>query len=83
MQIFLIPNSNFQEEVEDAISQSKIKLKHVHIYETNPMELTKQIENITKYQERKLDLEREIEKLKNSDVPNKNGKIQELEKNQS
>ena len=30
--IFLIPNSNFQEEVEDAISQSKIKLKHIRIY---------------------------------------------------
>ena len=78
--IFLIPNSNFQEEVEDAISQSKIKLKHIHIYETNPMELTKQIEKITMYQIRKQNLIDEIKRLENSTEENKNIKIENLKK---
>jgi len=39
--IFLIPNSNFKEEIEVAISHSKIKLKHIHIYETNPYRTNK------------------------------------------
>ena len=78
--IFLIPNSNFQEEVEDAISQSKIKLKHVHIYETNPMELTKQIEKITMYQIRKQNLIDEIKRLEDSNEANKELKINNLKK---
>ena len=44
--LFLIPNSDFREEVETAISKSKIKLKHIHIYETTPTKLTKQIESL-------------------------------------
>ena len=78
--IFLIPNSNFQEEVEDAISQSKIKLKHVHIYKTNPMELTKQIEKITMYQIRKQNLIDEIKRLEDSNEKNKEWKINNLKK---
>ena len=78
--IFLIPNSNFQEEVEEAILQSKIKLKYVHIYETNPMELTKQIEKITMYQIRKQNLIDEIKRLKDSNEENKEWKIKNLEK---
>jgi ABC-type branched-subunit amino acid transport system substrate-binding protein len=78
--IFLIPNSNFQGEVEEAISQSKIKLKHVHIYETNPMKLTKQIEKITMYQIRKQNLIDEIKRLENSNEKNKEWKINNLKK---
>ena len=78
--IFLIPNSNFQEEVEDAILQSKIKLKYVHIYETNPMELTKQIEKITMYQIRKQNLIDEIKRLEDSNEENKEWKIENLKK---
>ena len=78
--IFLIPNSNFQEEVEDAISQSKIKLKHIHIYETNPMELTKQIEKITMYQIRKQNLIDEIKRIEDSNEKNKEWKINNLKK---
>ncbi|MBC8304801.1 MAG: ABC transporter substrate-binding protein [Pelagibacterales bacterium] len=78
--IFLIPNSNFQEEVEDAISQSKIKLKHVHIYETNPMKLTKQIEKITMYQIRKQNLIDEIKRVEDSNEANKERKINNLKK---
>ena len=63
--IFLIPNSDFKEEIEDAISESKIKLKYTHIYETNPTELTKQIEEITMYRIRKQNVIDEIKRLEN------------------
>ena len=78
--IFLIPNSDFKEEIEDAISKSKIKLKHIHIYETNPTELTKQIEEITMYQIRKQNVLDEIKRLENSDEENKEWKIKKLKK---
>ena len=78
--IFLLPKSDYIDEIKKAIYKTNIKIKKLYIYDTDPTKLTKQIENITKYQERKLDLKREIEKLKNSDVPNKNRKIQKLEK---
>ena len=78
--IFLIPNSNFKEEIEVAISHSKIKLKHVHIYETNPTELTKQIEKITMYEIRKQNVIDEIKRLENSNEVNKEWKIKNLKK---
>ena len=78
--IFLLPKSDYEDEIKKAIPKTNIKIKKLYIYDSDPTKLTKQIENITKYQERKLDLKREIEKLKNSDVPNKNRKIQKLEK---
>jgi len=78
--LFLIPNSNFKEEIEVAISQSKIKLKHTHIYEANPMELTKQMEEITMYRIRKQNLIDEIKRLENSSEENKEWKIKNLKK---
>ena len=78
--IFLIPNSNFKEEIEVAISHSKIKLKHTHIYETNPIEITKQIEKITMYTIRKQNVIDEIKRLENSNEVNKEWKIKNLKK---
>ena len=78
--IFLIPNSNFKEEIEKAISKSKIKLKHIHIYETNPTKLTKQIEEITLYKIRKQNLLDEIKRLQKSNEQNKEWKIKNLKK---
>jgi len=78
--IFLIPNSDFKEEIENAISESRIKLKYTHIYETNPTELTKQIEEITMYKIRKQNVIDEIKRLENSNEQNKEGKINKLKK---
>ena len=78
--IFLIPNSDFKEEVEDAISKTKIKLKHTHIYDTDPTQLTKQIEKITNYPQRKQNLKDEINRLENSSEANKERKIENLKK---
>ena len=78
--IFLIPDSDFKEEIVAAISQSKIKLKHTYIYKTDPTLLTKQIEKITAYPQRKQNLKDEIKRLENSNDINKKTKIENLKK---
>ncbi len=78
--IFLIPNSDFKDEIENSISKSKIKLKHTHIYETNPTELTKQIEEITLYRIRKQNVLDEIKRLEESNESGKESKIKNLKK---
>ena len=78
--IFLIPDSDFKEEIEDAIAQSKIKLKYTHIYNTDPTKITKQIEKITYYPQRKQNLIDEIKRLENSTEENKDRKIENLKK---
>ena len=78
--IFLIPDSDFKEEIEDAISRSKIKLKYTHIYNTDPTKITKQIEKFTYYPQRKQNLIDEIKRLENSTEENKDRKIENLKK---
>ena len=78
--IFLIPDSDFKEEIENAISQSKIKLKYTHIYNTDPTKITKQIEKFTYYSQRKQNLIDEIKRLENSNEENKDRKIENLKK---
>ena len=78
--IFLIPNSDFKNEIEEAISKTKIKLKDTFIYDTDPTLLTAQIEKLTRYPQRKQRLKDEIERLENSNEVNKEKKIADLEK---
>ena len=78
--IFLIPDSDFKEEIEDAISRSKLKLKYTHIYNTDPTKITKQIEKFTYYPQRKQNLIDEIKRLENSTEENKDRKIENLKK---
>ena len=78
--IFLIPNSDFKNEIEEAISKTKIKLKDTFIYDTDPTLLTAQIEKLTRYSQRKQRLKDEIERLENSNEVNKEKKISDLEK---
>ena len=78
--IFLIPNSDFKNEIEEAISKTKIKLKDTFIYDTDPTLLTAQIEKLTRYSQRKQRLKDEIKKLENSNEVNKEKKIEDLEK---
>ena len=78
--IFLTPDTNFKNEIEKAISNSKIKILENYIYNTNPTKLTKQIEKITRYKIRKQNLEDEIIRLKKSDQNNKEKLIERLKK---
>ncbi len=78
--IFLIPNSDFKNEIEEAISKTKIKLKDKFIYDTDPTLLTAQIEKLTRYSQRKQNLKDEIKRLQKSNEINKEKKIAKLEK---
>ena len=78
--IILIPKENYKEEIEKAIQQSKIKVNRVYYYESDPTKLTNQIEEITKYFQRKQNLENEIKKLEKSNKPNKKREIEDLKK---
>ena len=78
--IILIPKENYKEEIEKAIQQSKIKINKVHYYESDPTKLTNQIEEITKYFQRKQNLENEIKRLEKSNKPNKKREIEDLKK---
>ena len=78
--IILIPKVNYKEEIEKAIQQSKIKVNKVYYYESDPTKLTNQIEEITKYFQRKQNLENEIKRLEKSNKPNKKRETEDLKK---
>jgi len=78
--IFLTPDADYKNEIENAISNSKIKIIKNYIYNTDPTKLTKQIEKITNYKKRKRNLEDEITRLENSDENNKELLIENLKK---
>ena len=77
--ICLIPETDFKEEIKKGISQTKINLKKVFYYDTEPTEITKRIEKITRYDVRKQNLLDEIKRVESSDDPNKEKKIKNLE----
>ena len=78
--IFLTPDIGFKNEIEVAISRSKIKVKKNYVYNTDPTKLTEQIEKITRYQIRKQNLQDEITRLEKSDESNKELLIERLKK---
>ena len=78
--VILIPKENYKNEIEKAIKDSKVKNKKVFYYDSDPTKLTKQIEKLTKYNQRKQNVKDEIKRLKNSNEANKDKKIKQLEK---
>ena len=78
--IFLIPNTSFKDEIENAIDKTNIKIKNKYIYDTEPTLLTSQIEQITKYKQRKQNLIDEIKRVENSNDDNKEKKVEKLKK---
>ena len=78
--IFLTPIQDYEFEIKKGMKNSKIKIYKDFEYSTEPTKLTKQIEEITNYKIRKQNLEDEIDRIKNSNDPNKEKKIKILEK---
>ena len=78
--IFLIPNLNYDLEIEKGIKSSKIRIFKKYHYDIEPTKLTQQIEKITNYAIRKQNLIDEITRLENSDDPVKERKIENLKK---
>ena len=78
--IVLVPNTDYKKEINLAIDKSNIKLKEKFYYDTDPTLLTAQIEKLTRYHQRKQNLEDEITRLENSLDKNKEKKIEKLKK---
>jgi len=78
--IFLTPNADYKNEIEKAISSSKIKIIKNYIYNTDPTQLTKEIEIITDYKKRKQNLEDEVKRIEESDEINKDKLLEKLKK---
>ncbi len=78
--IFLIPRSEFKKEIETAIKKTNIEYKEVFYYDREPTRLTKQIEELTKYEQRKSNLKSEIDRLEKLSFKDKEKKIQNLKK---
>ena len=78
--IFLIPNLNYDQEIEKGIKNSKIKVFKEYYYDIEPTKLTQQIEKITNYEIRKQNLFDEITRIEKSDDINKEKKVENLKK---
>ena len=78
--ILLIPMSKHEEEVRNSISKIKYKFFKIYSYDTDPEKLTKQIEQITKYKQRKNDLNRRVKILESSDLIVHKQELKELKK---
>tara|TARA_B100001027_G_scaffold212817_1_gene182617 strand:- start:1751 stop:2905 length:1155 start_codon:yes stop_codon:yes gene_type:complete len=78
--IFLTPDLNFKSEIKKGIKESKIKISKHYIYDKEPTKLTAQIEKITNYKIRKQNLDDEIKRVEDSDLPDKEKQLKKLEK---
>ena len=78
--VFLIPETEYKREIESAIDKSNLVLKEKFVYSKDPTLLTKQIEDLTRYKQRKRNLESEIKRIEKSNTLNKKKKISELRK---
>ena len=78
--VFLVPDNENKNEIKKAILKTKLKLKDTFFYSTDPTQLTSQIEKLTRYEQRKQNLEDEIIRLENSAEVNKDKKIENLKK---
>ena len=78
--IFLTPDVDYKSEIDEAISNSKIKIIENFVYNTDPTKLTQQIEKVTRYKIRKQNLEDEIIRLEKSNQNNKEQLINRLKK---
>ncbi len=76
--LLLSPKNNFVDQTK-IIEKSKLKFNRVFLYDSNPRKITGEIEKLTKYQERKKDLERRIKILEKSDLDKDKNEVKKLE----
>ena len=77
--LLLSPNSEFINESESVAKKDVLKFYRAYSYDANPKKITGEIEKITKYQERKKDLERRIKILEKSDLYKHKQELKKLE----
>ena len=78
--IILIPRTDYRKEIDEALTKTELKLKDKFFYDTDPTLLTAQIEKITRYPQRKQNLLDEIKRIEDSNLNNKEKKIENLKK---
>tara|TARA_B100001057_G_scaffold102105_1_gene99274 strand:+ start:131 stop:1285 length:1155 start_codon:yes stop_codon:yes gene_type:complete len=78
--ILLTPDLDFRSEIKKGVKESKIKISKHYIYNKEPTKLTAQIEKITNYKIRKQNLDDEIKRVEESELPDKEKQLKKLEK---
>ena len=77
--ILLSPKSEFIYQSETAAKKDVLKFYRTYTYDANPKKITAEIEKLTKYRERKKDLERRIKILEKSDLYKDKNELKKLE----
>jgi len=79
--IVLVPKSNFEDELRNALVKSKYEFLNIYSYDVKPDKLTSQIKQITAYDERKENLEKIIEFVeKGIEILEKEEELENLKK---
>jgi len=76
--LLLSPKSEFIYQSKSVAEKDVLKFYRTYSYDTNPKKITGEIEKITKYRERKKDLERRIKILEKSDLYKDKNELKKL-----
>jgi len=77
--LLLSPKSEYIYQSESVAKKDVLKFYRTYSYDVNPKKITGEIEKITKYRERKKDLERRIKILEKSDLYKDKNELKKLE----
>ena len=77
--LLLSPKSDFIYQSKSVTEKDTLKFYRTYSYNTDPKKITGEIEEITKYRERKKDLERRIKILEKSDLYKDKNELKKLE----
>ena len=77
--LLLSPNSEFSQQSKSVKEKDILRFYRTYSYDTNPKKITGEIEKITKYRERKKDLERRIKILEKSELYKHQQELKKLE----
>ena len=77
--ILLSPKSEFIYQSESVAKKDVLKFYRTYTYDANSKKITEEIEKITRYRERKKDLERRIKILEKSDLYKDKNELKKLE----
>ena len=77
--LLLSPRSDFNYQSESIAKKDILKFYRTYSYDSNPKKITGEIEKITKYRERKKDLERRIKILEKSELDKDKHELKKLE----
>jgi len=78
--LLLSPKTEFIDQSKYVMKKDVLKFYRTYSYDPNPKTITGEIEKITKYRERKKDLERRIKILEKSDLYKHKQELKKLEK---